>query len=255
MVFYHTLDPILFGIGPVQIHWYALMYVFSFIIVYFYVRSAVKHKRLNLSLDDVDNLMVILTVSMIVGARLFEVLFYNPSYYFSNPAEIIAVWHGGLSFHGGLVGMVLSGYWFARRKKVSFLRLCDIFVIPLALAQALGRIGNFINGELYGTITSLPWGVKFPNAEGFRHPSQLYEALYDLAIFSFLFIQRNKNYANGVLFSWFLILYPVFRFMTEFVREPEIMIGPITLGQLLCVPMFIAGIGLLYYIKKLKKSF
>lgn len=255
MVFYHTLNPIIFGIGPVQIHWYALMYVFSFIIVYFYIRSAVKHKRLNLSLDDVDNLMVILTVSMILGARLFEVLLYNPSYYFGNPSEIIAVWHGGLSFHGGLVGMVLSGYLFARRKKISFLHLCDIFVVPLAFAQALGRIGNFINGELYGTITNLPWGVKFPSADGFRHPSQLYEALYDLVIFSFLFFQRNKKYADGVLLSWFLILYPVFRFLTEFAREPEIMIGPLTLGQVLNIPMFLFGVGLLYYIKKLKKSF
>lgn len=252
MVFYHTLDPILLSLGPIKIHWYALMYVFSFIIVYFYVRSAVRHKKLDLSLEDVDNLMILLVGSMIVGARLFVVLLYNPYYYFSNPAEIIAVWHGGLSFHGGLVGMVLAGYLFAKKKKISFLHLCDIFVVPLALAQALGRIGNFINGELYGTITSLPWGVKFPNAEGFRHPSQLYEALYDLVIFSFIFIQRNRNYANGVLFSWFLILYPVFRFFTEFVREPEIMVGPLTLGQVLNIPLFLFGVGLLIWIKKFK---
>lgn len=252
MVFYHSLDPVLFGIGPVQIHWYALMYVFSFIIVYFYVRSAVRHGKLGLSLDDVDTLMVVLTVAMILGARLFVVVLYNPSYYFSNPLEIPAVWHGGLSFHGGLVGMVLAGYLFARKKKISFLRLCDIFIVPLALAQALGRIGNFINGELYGTITSLPWGVKFPAAEGFRHPSQLYEALYDLVIFSFLFVQRNKRYADGVLLSWFLILYPLFRFMTEFVRVPEVMVGPLTLGQVLNIPMFLFGIGLLVYIKKFK---
>jgi len=139
---------------------------------------------------------------------------------------------------------------FARKKKINFLYLCDIFIVPLALAQALGRIGNFINGELYGTITNLPWGVKFPSAEGFRHPSQLYEAFYDIVIFSFLFVQRNKKHASGYLFAWFLVLYSVFRFLTEFVREPEVMIGPITLGQLFNVFMFVGGIGLFWYLKK-----
>lgn len=252
MVFYHTLDPVIANIGPLEIRWYGLMYVLTFILVYLYVRAAVKHKKIKLNINDVDNLMVWLTVALIVGARVFEVLFWEPGYYFANPAEIIAVWHGGLSFHGGLVGVLLVGYIFARKKKISFLHLCDIFVVPLALGQAFGRIGNFINGELYGRVTSLPWGVKFQDAEGFRHPSQLYEVAYDLVIFGFLYFQRNMKKPHGYFVAWFLILYPFFRFLTEFVREPSAMVGPLTMGQVLNIPMFIAGVYLLYRVKKTK---
>jgi len=250
MVFYHNLDPILFQLGPIKIYWYGVMYVVSFIIVYLYARAAVKHKKLKISLAELDNLMIILTFALIIGARLFEVVFYQPSYYFSNPSQIIAVWKGGLSFHGGLTGVVIVGYLFCKRKKISFLHLCDIFVVPLAFAQALGRLGNFINGELYGRITSLPWAMKFSNAEGFRHPSQLYEMAYNLVIFSFLFIKRNKKRPAGYLVSYFLILYPIFRFFTEFVREPEVMVGFLTMGQVLNLVMLLFGIGLFYYIKR-----
>lgn len=250
MVFYHNIDPILFQIGPVKIYWYGLMYVLSFIIVYLYVRSAVKHRKLRLSLGDVDNLMILLTLALIIGARLFEVFLYNPAYYLANPLKIPAVWEGGLSFHGGLVGLIIAAYFFCRKKNISLLHLADIFVVPLAFAQALGRIGNFINGELYGTVTSLPWGMKFSGAEGFRHPSQLYEVFYNLVIFSFLFLKRNKKFPAGSLLAWFLILYSIFRFLTEFVREPEVMIGPLTIGQVLNVFMLLGGIILLYYLKQ-----
>ncbi|MBN1644580.1 prolipoprotein diacylglyceryl transferase [Candidatus Woesearchaeota archaeon] len=250
MVFYHNIDPVLFSIGPIKIYWYGLMYVISFVIVYLYVRAAVKNKKLKISLAELDNLMIILTIALIIGARLFEVFLYNPSYYFSNPWDIPAVWKGGLSFHGGLVGLVIAAYFYSKIKKISLLHLADIFVVPLAFAQALGRIGNFINGELYGTITSLPWAFKFKSAEGFRHPSQLYEVFYNLVIFSFLFIKRNKKFPQGTLLAYFLILYSIFRFLTEFVREPEVMIGLLTLGQVLNIFMFLGGAALLCYIKK-----
>jgi len=252
MVFYHNLNPIIFSIGSLEVRWYGLMYVLSFIVVYFYARAAVKHKKLPITYKDLDDLMIWLVAALIIGARLFEVVFYNPSYYLSNPSEIIAIWHGGLSFHGGLAGVLIAGYAFSKRKKISFLQMCDVFVVPLALAQVFGRIGNFINGELYGRVTSLPWGVKFPSAEGFRHPSQLYEAAYDLVIFGFLFFQRNLKRKPGYLLGWFLVLYSIFRFFTEFVRAPEIMIGPLTMGQCLNIPMFILGVYLLYRIKKFK---
>ncbi len=248
----HNLNPILLSLGPIEIRWYGLMYVLSFIIVYIYARAVVKHKKIDISLKELDDLMIWLVAAMIIGARLFEVVFYNHTYYLANPSEIIAIWHGGLSFHGGLAGVLIAGYAFSKKKKINFLQLCDVFVVPLALAQAFGRIGNFINGELYGRITSLPWGVKFSSAEGFRHPSQLYEVAYDLAIFAFLFVQRNKKKAHGYFVAWFLILYPFFRFLTEFVREPEVMIGPLTMGQCLNIPMFILGVYLLYRIKKFK---
>ena len=125
-----------------------------------------------------------------------------------------------------------------------------MFAVPLALGQAFGRIGNFINGELYGRVTDVWWAFKFPSAEGFRHPSQLYEAAYDIAIFAFLFFQRNMKKPHGYFVAWFLILYPFFRFLTEFVREPEIMVGPLTMGQVLNIPMFILGVYLLWKIKK-----
>ena len=125
-MFYHTLDPVIANLGPLEIRWYGLMYVLTFILVYLFVRAAVKHKKIKLALADVDTLMVWLTIALVVGARIFEVLFYNPGYYFANPKEIIAVWHGGLSFHGGLAGVLLIGYIFARKKKVSFLTYTDL---------------------------------------------------------------------------------------------------------------------------------
>lgn len=258
MVFYHNLDPVLLNLGAVQIKWYGLMYVIAFLVTYFYVRAAVKQKKFGkkLTLDDVDVLMLWLVIALIVGARLFEVLFYNPSFYFSHPAEIFAVWHGGLSFHGGLLGMLLATWLFCRKKKISLLELTDILIVPLAIGQALGRIGNFINGELVGRITSLPWGVNFggeTNAAGasvFRHPSQLYEVFYNVVIFGILFTLRNKKLPKGYLFGWFLTLYSVFRFATEFVREPEVMLGPLTLGQWFNIPMFVAGIWMLWKLKK-----
>ncbi|MBW3004951.1 prolipoprotein diacylglyceryl transferase [Candidatus Woesearchaeota archaeon] len=246
----HNLNPVLFSLGPLEIRWYGLMYVLSFIVIYLYARAAVKHKKLNITLKDLDDLMIWLVAALIIGARLGEILFYNPSYYVANPSEIIAIWHGGLSFHGGLIGVLIAGYAFSRKHKINFLQLCDIFVVPLTLAQVFGRMGNFINGELYGRITTVSWGVKFPSAEGFRHPSQLYEAAYDLVIFGFLFFQRNLKRKPGYLLGWFLVLYSIFRFFTEFVREPEIMIGPLTMGQCLNIPMFIAGVYLLYRIRK-----
>ncbi|MBW3002385.1 prolipoprotein diacylglyceryl transferase [Candidatus Woesearchaeota archaeon] len=246
----HNLNPVILSLGPLEVRWYGLMYVLSFIVIYLYARAAVKKKTLKITLKDLDDLMIWLVAALIIGARLGEIIFYNPSYYIANPSEIIAIWHGGLSFHGGLIGVLIAGYAFSRKKKISFLQLCDVFVVPLALAQVFGRIGNFINGELYGRVTSLPWGVKFPSAEGFRHPSQLYEAAYNLVIFGFLFFQRNLKRKPGYLLGWFLILYSVFRFLTEYVREPELMIGPLTMGQCLNIPMFIAGVYLLYRIRK-----
>jgi phosphatidylglycerol:prolipoprotein diacylglycerol transferase len=155
-----------------------------------------------------------------------------------------------LSFHGGLLGGLIAGYLFARRRKIKFLNLCDICIVPIALGQALGRVGNFINGELFGRITNVPWAVKFPGAEGYRHPSQLYEAAYDVVIFLVLLSLRKKKMANGSLLALFLILYSVFRFITEYFREPTAFVGPLTLGQALNIPMFVAGIALLYWVRR-----
>ncbi len=250
MVFYHSINPVILDLGPLEIRWYGVMYVIAFIITYLYLKNSVKEGRIKLTEDDVDWYMVIVTVSLIIGARVFEVLFYEPSYYFANPSRIIAIWQGGLSFHGGLIGIILASYLFCRKKGVTFFELADVMVVPLALGLAFGRIGNFINGELYGRITNVPWAVKFPSAEGFRHPSQLYESAKNIVIFLTLFSLRNKKFPNGYLFALFLTMYSAFRFLIEFVREPTVMLGPLTLGQLFNIPMFAVGVWMMYRLKK-----
>ena len=186
MVFIHNISPVLahfsvFGI-PLEIRWYGLFYVLSFLIAYFMIKYLAKQRKLGITEDDVADLILYLLLGVVLGARLFYVIFYNPFFYLSNPLEIPAVWHGGLSFHGGLVGAIAAGWYFCRKKKISFYRLADIAVIPAALGLAFGRIGNFINGEVVGRITNLPWGVKFPGYEDFRHSSQIYESFKNLFI-------------------------------------------------------------------------
>ncbi len=249
-MFEHTLNPVILDIGPLEIRWYGVMWALAFLFVYWYVRRSARQKLIRLSDDDVDWLMVWLLAGIIIGARIFEVFVYDWAYYAANPSEIIAIWHGGLSFHGGLIGGLIAGYLFARRRKISFLNLCDVCIVPIALGQAFGRIGNFINGELWGRITSIPWAVKFPGAEGYRHPSQLYEAVYDVLIFIILLGLHKRKMPNGALLSIFLMLYSVCRFVTEYFREPTAFVGPLTMGQALNIPMFIAGAILFFYAKR-----
>ncbi|MEM4240011.1 MAG: prolipoprotein diacylglyceryl transferase [Candidatus Woesearchaeota archaeon] len=246
-MFEHALNPVLVQLGPLQIRWYGLMWALAFLFVYWYVRRSARQGALKLSDNDVDILMVWLVAGVIIGARLLEVFLWDWKYYSANPAEIIAIWHGGLSFHGGLAGGIIAGYFFARSRKIPFLRLCDACIVPIALGQAFGRIGNFINGELFGRITSVPWAVKFPGAEGYRHPSQLYEAAYDIVIFIVLLLLAGKKRQDGFIFALFLVLYSIFRFATEFFREPTSYVLGLTLGQALCVPMLAAGIWLFFY--------
>lgn len=250
MVWEHTLNPVLLQLGPLQIRWYGMMWALGFLIVYWYVRRSARQGFIKLTDDDVDWLMVWLVIGVLLGARLFEVFVWNWSYYFANPGEILKIWHGGLSFHGGLLGGFLSAAWFAKKKKVSLLNLADVCFVPITLGLMLGRIGNFINGELWGRITSVPWAVKFPGAEGYRHPSQLYESFYSLVLFGILWQVHKKKPKHGRVFAVFLMLYAVFRFFTEYYREPTSMIGPFTLGQALNIPMFIVGAGLLWYVKR-----
>jgi phosphatidylglycerol:prolipoprotein diacylglycerol transferase len=181
---------------------------------------------------------------VVVGARLFEVLFYNPSYYLANPWKVFAVWEGGLSFHGGLVGGFLAGSLYVRRKGIRPLAMADMLMPAVALANALGRIGNFINGELPGKLTTLPWGVQFPGYEGFRHPTQLYEAAYDLVIAAVLLILWRKKLPDGRMVGWFLVLYAVLRFAVEFLKDIPLY-GPLTLGQWFNIPLFAVGVWLL----------
>ncbi len=247
----HSINPIIAQIGPFTFYWYGLMYVLSFIFMYFMLAYLSKSRKLKLSKQDIEVFLLAAAAGMIIGARFFEVFVYNPSYYFANPSDILAVWKGGLSFHGGLLGVFIAGWIFCRKKGISVLKMADLVVIPLGVCLAFGRIGNFINGELYGRITNLPWCFKFQDADGCRHPSQIYEAGKNLFIFAVMWAVKDRREKDGFFFSLFLIMYGSLRFMIELVREPtSAMIGPLTMGQLLCSLMIIAGASLMIYIKK-----
>ncbi|PIN75070.1 prolipoprotein diacylglyceryl transferase [Candidatus Woesearchaeota archaeon CG10_big_fil_rev_8_21_14_0_10_37_12] len=244
-MFVHNLNPTLLNIGPLEIRWYGLMYVLAFLVTYYYVRSVIRKGKLNLTEKNLDDLLGLMVLALIVGARLFYAIFYNPGYFVAQPWKIFFVWEGGLSFHGGLTGIILVTWWYAHKKNLKLLQLADVFCVPLALGNAFGRIGNFVNGELYGVVTDLPWGVVFPGVSGVRHPTQIYEALYNIIIFVVLFLMRNKVRSYGCLFGWYLVLYGLFRFSVEFVKDLPLY-GPLTMGQWLTIPVFVIGIVLIW---------
>lgn len=251
MVFYNTIDPVLLKIAGFEIRYYGLIIVLSLIIAYFLLPYLAKKKGLNLSKDKIENLLFYTAIAGLIGARLFIVFIYHPGYYLSNPLEIFKIWKGGVSFHGAFLFGLLAVYLFCKKNKLKFLEVIDVMMIPVALGFAFGRIGNFLNGELYGRITNVPWAVKFKDVEGFRHPSQLYESAKNFLIFFTLLFLTNKKTKPGFLLAIFLIMYSTLRFFIEFVREPEIYISFLTMGQLLNVLMFAAGIYLFYRIRKI----
>ncbi len=244
-MFIHTINPVLLQVGPFQIRYYGIIYALGFVLAYLFLRHFIRQKKLQMREEELDSYMLYLVIGVVLGARLFEILFYNLSWYLQHPVEIIAIWHGGLSFHGGLVGGIIATWLFCKKKNIRFLHLADYMMIPAALALAFGRIGNFLNGELPGRITTVSWAVKFPGVEGFRHPSQLYESAKNFLIFIILLIQAKKEHKEGYLFGLFLLLYGILRFVIEYVREPEVMVGFLTMGQLLNIPVMLLGVYLL----------
>jgi phosphatidylglycerol:prolipoprotein diacylglycerol transferase len=258
MVYIHDIDPVLLRLGFLEIRYYGLIYVIGFFLAYWMLTYFSKRKLIKLSRDDVLDFLFYITVGAIVGARLFYVIIYNFSYYLSNLHEIFFIWQGGMSFHGGFLGAIIAGYVYKIKHPFDFWKFADIMVIPLALGLCLGRIGNFINGELYGRLTSLPWGVKFPNIEGYRHPSQLYEAAKNFIIFLTLWFLKDKKLPSGFLFWTFVTMYGFLRFWIEFVRAPDPQLGFIlfnlTMGQLLTLPMFIIGLCMLIKLKLFKEQ-
>ncbi|MBI2565015.1 prolipoprotein diacylglyceryl transferase [Candidatus Woesearchaeota archaeon] len=245
MVWTHNLDQAIFRIGSLEIRWYGLMYALSFLLVYWYVKKRIIEGKTNLKEEHLDWMLTWGAISLIIGARLFQVVFYDPFYYFTHPLDILAVWKGGLSFFGGLTGFIIAGIICIKKFKLSFQDISDQFTVPLALGQGLGRLGNFINGELYGIPTNLPWGIIFPGTNQPRHPNQLYELFYNLIIFGVLWSLKNKPKYQGRLLGIFFILYSFFRFVTEFLRaDKETVIGLLSLSQWLCIPVLIIGVWL-----------
>jgi phosphatidylglycerol:prolipoprotein diacylglycerol transferase len=249
-------NPIFLEFGPVRLSWYGLMYVFGFLASYLLVRYQIKRKDFGISRFEVDDLYFYSILGLILGARLGYVLFYNLKMYLDNPLEIPAFWHGGMSFHGGLIGVLLAGILFCWKNKKSFWRLADLVIVTAPIGLGLGRVGNFINGELYGRVTQVPWGMVFAQGGPLpRHPSQLYEsALEGGVLFLILWFMKDRKFPAGSLLALFLFLYGVFRFFLEFFREPDVqlgfILGPFTMGQVLCSIMIAGGILLWVYLKK-----
>lgn len=243
-MFVNNLNPVLLSLGPFEIRYYGLFAVLGFVLAYFILKKTSK-----LSEERIENFLLYAGVGGILGARLFYVLVYNFQYYLANPSEIIAIWHGGLSAHGSFIGGLIGIYLFSLKYKYDVLELLDLVTIPTILGLALGRIGNFVNGELFGRITDIPWCVKFLAADGCRHPSQLYESLYSFVIFFILWKLKDKKMKKGTMLALSLFLYGLFRFVAEFFREPDVQLGFIsglTTGQWLSVLVVVIG-AVLYY--------
>jgi phosphatidylglycerol:prolipoprotein diacylglycerol transferase len=255
-----NIDPILFELGPIRVGWYGLMYIFGFFASYLLVRYQMKRKDFDISRLEVENLYFYLIIGLILGARLGYVLFYDLKRYLTEPFEIFAIWHGGMSFHGGLIGVLIVGVLFCWRNKKSFWKIADLIIVTVPIGLGLGRIGNFINGELYGRVTQVPWGMIFPGGGPLpRHPSQLYEsALEGGVLFLILWLIKDKKLPTGGLLALFLCLYGLFRFFVEFFREPDpqlgFVLGPFTMGQVLTTFMIIGGIFLFLYLSYSQKK-
>lgn len=250
---YQSLNPIAFTVGPVQVRWYGLAYLAGFVCAGLIMMLTARRWKLRLRGDDLMVVVLGVAVGVILGARLFYVLFYNLPYYLANPVHILMFSEGGMSFHGGLVGGILGGFVACRALRLSFATMADLAVIGAPLGLFFGRLANFVNGELWGKPTDLPWGVAFESGGGImRHPSQLYEAILEgLVIFVvlFAFSRRVPPRPRGTFVGTFLTLYGVMRFAIEFVRVPDeqlgYLFGPITMGQLLSVPLVIVGVCVL----------
>lgn len=249
MPFYHNLNPTILELGPFEIRWYGIIIVIGFILTYFYLIFLSKKKEISIEREQIDSLLLYLIISVVIGARIFYVLFYNLGYFLQNPLQVFFIWQGGLSFHGGLAGVITAALIFCRRNKLSFYELADVVVLPAALALCFGRIANFINGELVGRVTDVPWCVYFKGYEGCRHPSQIYEAGKNLLMFFILFgirTYRKTPLPKGFFLWLFVVMYSTLRFFIEFVRAPDEQLGFIflglTMGQLLNIAMFIVGI-------------
>jgi len=254
-IYVHRLDPVLFQIGPVRIGWYGTMYAVSFLIGYWLLLRDARQRGDPLPEADIPSLTTYLILGVVIGGRLGWVIFYGGLEYLQEPWRIVETWKGGMSFHGGLLGVTAALLLFARSRKVPVLQVADLTVPYVPIGLFFGRIGNFINGELWGKPTDGTWGVIFPGdrLQVPRHPSQLYEAFLEGAVlFAILWPLRRRPHPAGAQCARFLLLYGIARTAVEFVRLPDADIGylwgPITMGQLLSAPMWIAGLVWLIFL-------
>lgn len=243
------VSPVALELFGFKIYWYGITYAIGFLFAYFFI--IYYSKNLNIKKEKIENIILYTMLFSLIGGRVFEIIFYNLSYYLTNPLKIIAVWEGGMSIHGGFTGGFLALLYFSKRYKIQLLKLTDLFVIPLALVMVFGRLTNFINQELVGKITNSSFGIKFPLYDNEKRlPTQLIESFKNLLIFQTLYyLYLFKKLKDGMLSGIFLILYNFIRFFIEFFKEPTFYIYLISMSQLLCLIYLIFGVVLIYHIK------
>ena len=261
----HNFDPVLIDLGFFQIKWYSIAYIMGIILGWMYAVKIIKKTQNNtqnfepIKRSDFDDLVIYLVLGIILGGRLGYVIFYNLEYYIQNSFEIFKLWQGGMSFHGGLIGVIVAIFIFSKNKNTNFFKYSDIVACVAPIGIFLGRIANFINGELFGKISTLPWAVIFPNGGNIaRHPSQIYEAILEgLVLFiliNFLALKKHLIIKTGYVSSFFLISYSILRIFSENFREPDQHLGYLfnyfSMGTLLSILTLISGFLIIFFIKK-----
>ena len=250
------IDPVAFSIGPLAVRWYGLAYLAGFLFAWYMLRVLDERWKMGLGPDGRATTVLAAVIGVVVGGRLGYVLFYGAGQYWRAPLTVFAIWDGGMSFHGGLVGILLCGWWVARRYRVPFLRLADAGAVAAPFGIMLGRIANFINDELWGRVATVPWAVVFPGAGPLpRHPSQLYEAaLEGLVLLMVMLLLARRRRSDGFMLGWVLTLYGIFRIFVEVFRQPDVQIGflrgGVTMGQVLSVPVLVCGVLLLWHVAR-----
>ena len=246
-MYIHELNPIAFSLFNFKIYWYSLSYLFGFVFSYYYVKFVLNEDFVNMDFKIFEDFIGWAVLGVIFGGRIGYVIFYNLNFYLENPIEILKIWQGGMSFHGGLLGVILSIFFFSKSKKINFLDLLNLVSSCAPIGLFLGRLANFVNRELIGRPTNSDWGVIFFENDVLRHPSQIYEAIFEglIIFFVIFYIIKKKYYRFLNISSLFLIMYGIFRFTIEFYREPDSHLGfifmNISMGQLLCLPMILIG--------------
>ncbi len=249
-----NIDPVAIHLGPLKVHWYGLMYVLGFLALWFFATRRAKRDGSGWTAEQVGDLVFYGALGVILGGRLGYMLFYNLGHYLAHPLDALKVWQGGMSFHGGLIGVLLAMGYFARKNGKRFFDVTDFVALWTPIGLGFGRLGNFINHELWGKVTDAPWGMVFRDGGPLpRHPSQLYQAaLEGVALFVILWLFARPPRPTASVSGLFLAGYGAFRFLVEFVREPDpqlgyLAFGWVTMGQVLSVPMVLAGIGLMVW--------
>ena len=257
MIMFPNIDPVAISIGPLKVHWYGIMYLVAFTAGWYLGRVRAKRPQSGWHPDEVGDILFYIALGVILGGRIGYVIFYNFSKFLENPVMLIEIWKGGMSFHGGLIGVIIAMWLFGRKTNRSFFTVSDFIAPLIPLGYGAGRIGNFIGGELWGKVTDVPWGMVFPRA-GIepRHPSQLYQAfLGGLVIFTILWLYSKKPKPTMAISGMFLLCFGIYRFIIEFFRQPDahlgyLAFGWLTMGQVLSAPMVVLGLFLIWFAYK-----